>query len=114
MRRSTTTLLTLLALAGCAPNRAQAGDPSPSAEAAKRAIVRIDVTNTYGRVMDVYYGSTFLGSLGPNGHGSYSVLPTTYRVPVYGRWSGDPQRSFNISRSRGVRYVYGNAQPADP
>lgn len=110
MRRSTT-LLALLALAGCAPRATQAGDPASSAVVAKRSIVRIDVTNTSGRTIDVYCSSTYLGSLGPYGHGSYTVPPTSYRVPVYASWSGNPQRTFNISRANGVRYVLGDAAP---
>ena len=111
MLRSTVAVLALLALAGCAPRGTRAGDLAPSAVAAKRAIVRIDVTNTFGRTIDVYYSSTYLGSLGPYGHGSYTVPPTTYRVPVYASWSGNPQRTFNISRANGVRYIHGDAAP---
>ena len=113
MRRSTTALLALLALAGCTAHRPQAGELAPAPTVAKRAIVRVDVTNTFGRPIDVYYSSTYLGSLGPYGHGSYTVPPTTRRVPLYARWSGDPQRSFNISQSHGVHYVYSNVEPAD-
>jgi hypothetical protein len=114
MRRSSATLLMLLALAGCAAHRprSESATASPAATT-KRAIVRVDVTNTFGRSIDVYYSSTFLGSLGPYGHGSYTVPPTTRRVPVYARWSRQPHRSFNISRSHGVHYVYGNAEPPD-
>jgi hypothetical protein len=113
MRRSTATLLALLALAGCTSHRPQAGDLASSPTAPKRAVVRVDVTNTFGRSIDVYYSATYLGSVGPYGHASYPIPPATGRMPVYATWSGNPQRSFNLSQWHGVRYVYGNVEPSD-
>jgi len=111
MRRSSALLLTLLALTGCASQHRPSGElavsPTP------RSIVRVDVTNTFGRSIDVYYSTQFLGTLAPNAHGSYTVAPATARLPLYAQWSGDPNHRFNISRGRGVRYVYEDAAPAN-
>jgi hypothetical protein len=111
MRRSSALLLTLLALAGCA------SQPGPSGELAvrpaPRSIVGIEVTNTFGRSIDVYYSTQLLGTLAPSAHASYPVAPTAARLPIYARWSGESIRSFNISSGQGVRYVYEAPAPAN-
>jgi hypothetical protein len=77
------------------------------APAAARTIVRVEVTNTLGRSIDVFYSTQYLGTLAPNALGSYSVAPTTERIPLYARWVGElPDQQFNISHNMMVRYVY--------
>ena len=110
MRRTSALLLTLLALTGCAAQHRPAGELAVAP--APRAIVGVDVTNTFGRGIDVYYGTQFLGTLAPGSHGNYSVASTTARLPLYAQWSGDPDRRFNITRSQAVRYVYDDPAPA--
>jgi hypothetical protein len=109
MRRSSALLLTLLALTGCASQHRPAGELAVAQT--PRSIVRVDVTNTFGRSIDVYYSTQFLGTLAPSAHGSYPVNPTTARLPLYAQWSGDPNHRFNISRSQAVRYVYEDPAP---
>jgi hypothetical protein len=110
MRRSSALLLTLLALTGCVSQHRPSGELAVSP--APRTIVGVDVTNTFGRSIDVYYGTQFLGTLAPNAHGNYPVASTTARLPLYAQWSGDPNHKFNISRSQAVRYVYEDPAPA--
>ncbi|HKP74620.1 MAG TPA: hypothetical protein VJT67_03710 [Longimicrobiaceae bacterium] len=110
MRRSSAVLLAGLALAGCAAQhpRADGGMVSP----AKQTIIGVEVTNTFSRSIDVYYSTQFLGTLAPGAHGSYTVPPAPARLPIYARWTGGSEQSFNISNGAGtVRYVYGEPQP---
>ncbi|MEA2462709.1 MAG: hypothetical protein QOJ98_456 [Acidobacteriota bacterium] len=111
MRWSSALLLTLLALTGCASQPRASGELAVSP--APRSIVAVEVTNTFGRSIDVYYSTQLLGTLAPNAHASYPVAPTAARLPIYARWSGESNRSFNISRGRGVRYVYEDPAPAN-
>jgi hypothetical protein len=109
MRRASGILLTVLALAGCAGQQSGARETaSPGPD--KRSIVGVEVTNTFDRSIDVYYGTQFLGTLAPHAHGSYPLAPeTTAAGPIYARFTREPDRSYNISRGGTVRYVYANA-----
>ncbi|MFL5541467.1 MAG: hypothetical protein ACJ8J0_20945 [Longimicrobiaceae bacterium] len=74
-------------------------------------VIGIEVTNTFGRTIDVYNGSQYLGTLAPNAHGSFSFPPVTGHVPIYAKWPGN-NRAFNISNAHGaVRYVYEESTP---
>jgi len=110
MRRSPALLVTLLALTGCASQHRPSGELAVTP--APRTIVGVEVTNTFGRTIDVYYGTQVLGTLAPSAHASYPVAPTTERAPLYAQWSGDPNHRFNISRSQAIRYVYEDPAPA--
>ena len=108
MRRSSALLLMLLALPGCASQRRPYGELTPPPTV--RTIVAVEVTNTFGRSIDVYYSTQFLGTLAPSAHKSYPVPPSTERTPIYARWTGGSERSFNISNDRMVRYVYDESE----
>jgi hypothetical protein len=110
MRSSSALLLTLLALSGCAAQHRPAGELTTAP--APRTIVRVEVTNIFDRAIEVYSGMEFLGTLGPNAHGSYPVEPTTERPPLYARWIGQQHdQQFDIASSRMVRYVYDDRAP---
>ena len=111
MRRSSALLLALLALTGCAAQHRPSGELAVSP--APRTIVGVEVTNTFGRSIDVYYITQFLGTLAPGAHGRYAVTATTERAPLYAQWSGDPNHKFNITRSQSIRYVYEDPAPAN-
>ena len=108
MRRSSALLLMLLALTGCY-QRKQYGELA--ARPAPRTIVAVEVTNPYGRGIDLYYGTQFLGVLPAYASGRYSVAPSTTRSPVYGRWTGRDTRRVNLSTGETVRYVYEDLGP---
>ena len=103
MRRSSALLLALLALTGCYQRRPQGKLAAPQPA---RTIVGVEVTNPYGRSIDLYYGTQFLGVLPPYASGRYSVAPGTVRRPVYARWTGRDTQTYNLSRGEKVRYVY--------
>ncbi|MFL5383421.1 MAG: hypothetical protein ACJ8GN_12960 [Longimicrobiaceae bacterium] len=108
MRRSSALLLALLASAGCYQRGPQGELAAPEPA---RVVVGVEVTNPYGRSIDVYYSTQFLGTLGPYAHGNYTVAPATARLPIYARWSGQDSQRFNLSRSESVRYVYEDSGP---
>jgi hypothetical protein len=110
MRRSSALLLTLLALTGCASQRRPYGELTVAPTA--RTIVGVEVTNTFGRTIDVFYSSQFLGTLAPFAHKTFPLEPTTAALPLYARGSGQARdQQFNISRGRMVRYVYDDPAP---
>lgn len=105
MRCSSALLLVLLAASECASQRRPNGELATAP--APRTIVRVEVTNIFDRAIEVYSGIEYLGTLGPNAHGSYPLPPTTERPPLYARWIGrQHDQQFNIANSRMVRYVY--------
>jgi len=111
MRSSSALLLVLLAASGCASQHRPVGELATAP--APRTIVRVEVTNIFDRAIEVYSGMEYLGTLGPNAHGSYPVEPTTERPPLYARWIGQQHdQQFNIASSRMVRYVYDDRAPA--
>ena len=111
MRSSSAMLLTLLAVTGCAAQHPPAGELTVAQ--APRSVIGVEVTNTFGRSIDVYRSTEYLGTLAPYAHARYSIAPTTAHLVLYAQWTGEPNRHFNISGGRMVRYVYEDPAPAE-
>ena len=111
MRSSSALLLAFLALTGCASQHRPYGELTTAP--VPRTIIGVEVTNTYGRSIEVFYSTQYLGTLAPSEHKRWPVPPSTERTPIYARMRGyAPDQRFNISSGRTVRYVYEDPAPA--
>ncbi len=108
-------VLTLLLTAGCAVNRAETRPANGVTSNARPLVVAVEVLNTTGRTVDIYYGSQLLGVMSPSDRRTFALPHPSEGRSVYAAAQGEPYHmGVNLSLGKlTTRYILGTEEPIE-